>query len=94
MTLWTLAFWRAAAERSIKTLAQTAAALIVADGTGLLDTDWLTVTSVAGMAAVVSLLVSLIYYQGFHWSETLWVVADALKSAGASYAGCRPSPSM
>lgn len=59
MTLWTLAFWRAAAERSIKTLAQTAAALIVADGTGLLDTDWLTVTSVAGMAAVVSLLTSV-----------------------------------
>lgn len=59
MTLWTLAFWRAAAERSIKTLCQTAAALIVADGTGLLDTDWLTVTSVAGMAAVVSLLTSV-----------------------------------
>ena len=42
-----------------------------------------TVTEAAAIAAVVSLLVSLIYYQGFHWSETLWVVADALKSAGA-----------
>jgi C4-dicarboxylate transporter, DctM subunit len=28
-------------------------------------------------------MVSLVYYRGFHWSETLWVVADALKSAGA-----------
>jgi len=42
-----------------------------------------TVTEAAAIAAVVSLLVSLIYYRGFHWSETLWVVADALKSASA-----------
>src|SRR6201989_1104460 len=42
-----------------------------------------TVTEAAAIAAVVSLLVSLFYYRGFHWTETLWVVADALKSAGA-----------
>src|SRR5246500_2053938 len=42
-----------------------------------------TVTEAAAIAAVVSLLVSLVYYRGFHWSGTLWVVADALKSAGA-----------
>src|SRR3984957_10237071 len=42
-----------------------------------------TVTEAAAIAAAVSLMVSLIYYRGFHWSETLWVVADALKSAGA-----------
>src|ERR1700748_3460848 len=42
-----------------------------------------TVTEAAAIAAVVSLAVSLVYYRGFHWSETLWVVADALKSAGA-----------
>src|SRR5580692_20382 len=42
-----------------------------------------TVTEAAAIAAVVSLMVSLVYYRGFHWSETLWVVADALKSAGA-----------
>ena len=42
-----------------------------------------TVTEAAAIAAVVSLTVSLTYYRGFHWSETLWVVADALKSAGA-----------
>lgn len=59
MTIWTIVFWRATTERAIKTLAQTAAALIVAAGTGLLDTDWLTVASVAGMAAVVSLLTSI-----------------------------------
>src|ERR1700684_3013690 len=42
-----------------------------------------TVTEAAAIAAVVSLSVSLVYYRGFHWTETLWVVADALKSAGA-----------
>lgn len=59
MTIWTAVFWRAAAERSIKTGAQTAAALIVAAGTGLLDTDWTTTASVSGMAALVSLLTSI-----------------------------------
>src|SRR5215470_5914096 len=42
-----------------------------------------TVTEAAAIAAVVSLAVSLVYYRGFHWTETLWVIADALKSAGA-----------
>ena len=42
-----------------------------------------TVTEAAAIAAVVSLAVSLAYYRGFHWTKTLWVVADALKSAGA-----------
>lgn len=57
--MFTLAFLKATLERAIKTLAQTAAAMIVADGTGLLDTDWLTIASVAGMAAVVSALTSV-----------------------------------
>ena len=59
MTIWTPAFWRAAAERAVKTFAQTAGALIVAAGTGLLDTDWLALVSVSGMAALVSLLTSI-----------------------------------
>src|SRR5271163_1077964 len=42
-----------------------------------------TVTEAAAIAAVVSLAVSLAYYRGFHWTETLGVVADALKSASA-----------
>ena len=25
---------------------------------------------------------ALVFYRGFHWTETLWVIADALKSAG------------
>ncbi|HEY8288152.1 MAG TPA: TRAP transporter large permease [Acetobacteraceae bacterium] len=41
-----------------------------------------TVTEAAAVAAVVSLLVSLIFYRGFRWTRTLWVIADAMRSAG------------
>jgi C4-dicarboxylate transporter DctM subunit len=41
-----------------------------------------TVTEAAALAAVTALFVSLVYYRGFHWSETLDVTADAIKSAG------------
>ena len=57
--MWTKAFWQASAERAVKTFAQTAAALLVASGTGLLDSDWQTTGSVAGMAALLSVLTSV-----------------------------------
>jgi C4-dicarboxylate transporter DctM subunit len=41
-----------------------------------------TVTEAAAIAASVALLVSLIFYRGFHWTESLSVIADALRSAG------------
>jgi C4-dicarboxylate transporter DctM subunit len=41
-----------------------------------------TVTEAAALAAVSALLVSLIFYKGFRWTETLSVIADALRSAG------------
>jgi C4-dicarboxylate transporter DctM subunit len=41
-----------------------------------------TVTEAAALAAVAALLVSLIFYRGFRFSQTLSVVADALRSAG------------
>ena len=52
-------FWIAAIERAIKTFAQTAAALLTGSATGLLEVDWLQLASVAGMAALVSLLTSI-----------------------------------
>ena len=58
-TILTGRFWVAAGERAVKTGAQTLASLLVASGTGLLDTDWLTAASVSGMAAVISLLTSV-----------------------------------
>ncbi|MBO0710250.1 MAG: TRAP transporter large permease [Acetobacteraceae bacterium] len=41
-----------------------------------------TVTEAAAVAAVVSLLVSLVVYRGFRWTQTLAVIADAVRSAG------------
>ena len=57
--MWTKTFWRAAIERAAKTFAQTLAAMLVADGSGLLDARWLALLSVAGMAALVSVLTSI-----------------------------------
>jgi len=58
VTIWTAAFWKAAAERAIKTFAQALVAFL-AVGTGLLDVDWVAAASVAGMAALLSLLTSI-----------------------------------
>ena len=41
-----------------------------------------TVTEAAALAAAVALLISLIFYRGFRLSQTLSVIADALRSAG------------
>ena len=57
--MWSKTFALAVLERAIKTFAQSAAALLVAAGTGLLDADWVQIASVSGMAAVVSVLTSV-----------------------------------
>jgi C4-dicarboxylate transporter DctM subunit len=41
-----------------------------------------TVTEAAALAATVALLISLVFYRGFRFSQTLSVIADALRSAG------------
>jgi C4-dicarboxylate transporter DctM subunit len=41
-----------------------------------------TVTEAAALAATAALLVSLIFYRGFRFTQTLSVIADALRSAG------------
>ncbi|EQD45762.1 TRAP dicarboxylate transporter, DctM subunit, partial [mine drainage metagenome] len=43
----------------------------------------MTVTEAAAIAAVMALFVSLSFYRGFRLSETLAVVAEAMRSAGA-----------
>src|SRR4249919_2596967 len=40
---------------------------------------FVTVTEAAALSAVVSLCVSLLFYRGFHWTETLSVVANGLR---------------
>lgn len=52
-------FWSSSIERAVKTIAQTAVATITANATGLLDADWTTTASVAGLAGLVSLLTSI-----------------------------------
>lgn len=58
-SLWTRGFWSAAAERSIKATAWSAASSLIGAGAGLIDADWLGCASIAGMAGVLSLLGSI-----------------------------------
>jgi C4-dicarboxylate transporter DctM subunit len=44
---------------------------------------FVTVTEAAALSAVVSLLVSLLVYRGFHWHQTLFVIASGLRSAAS-----------
>src|SRR5262249_55895162 len=44
---------------------------------------FVTVTEAAALAAVAALGVSLVFYRGFHWSETLSVVAFGMRSAAS-----------
>lgn len=59
MSIYTGDFWRAASERSVKSLAYGLGAILIGNGTGLLDTDWVGVLSVAGMGALLSILGSI-----------------------------------
>ena len=54
--MWTTAFLRDLAERVVATFAQALAALLLAQGTGLLDASWTVALSAAGMTALLSLL--------------------------------------
>src|SRR3954447_16080895 len=44
---------------------------------------FVTVTEAAALSAVTALCVSLFYYRGFHWTQTLSVVADGIRSAAS-----------
>lgn len=53
-------FWWATAERVVKTFAQTLAAALSAGGLDLLSVPWQTAVATAGLAAVLSLLTSIV----------------------------------
>lgn len=58
-TLLSKLFWQDAAERAIKTIAQTLVAMLTAGATGLLGLDYVNLFSVAGLAGAVSILTSI-----------------------------------
>lgn len=58
-SIWTGAFWKAAAERAGKTFAQSLVAVMTADGLGILDADWKVRLSLAAGATLLSLLTSV-----------------------------------
>lgn len=57
--MFTISFWRDAAERAIRTTAQAAVALIGTTAIGILDVDWTQLASASALAGVVSLLTSI-----------------------------------
>jgi hypothetical protein len=57
--IFTKPFWAAAAERAVKTFAQTLLAVLTAGHVGLLDVPWSAVLSAAGLAALLSVLTSV-----------------------------------
>lgn len=60
-SIWSLAFWKAAAERAVSTAAQTAGAYVFVDSVQVnaLTLDWPTVGGIAAGGALFSLLKSL-----------------------------------
>lgn len=57
--MFTAAFWKALAERAIKTFAQAVAALMVADAADLLSVDWKAVLATAGLTTLASILTTI-----------------------------------
>ena len=52
-------WFKAAGVRAVKTMAQTAVALLGTGAIGVLDVDWIAVLSASALAGIVSLLTSI-----------------------------------
>lgn len=59
MSIFTIAFWRAATERAVKSAAQGAILAFGAGQANVLELDWATLGGFAGGALVLSLLTSI-----------------------------------
>ncbi|MEV8017609.1 holin [Streptomyces sp. NPDC086554] len=57
--MWTAVFWKATAERAIRTFAQSLGAVLVAGATTLLDVDWQAALATAGMATLLAVLTAV-----------------------------------
>ncbi|WP_237551971.1 holin [Streptomyces sp. cg28] len=58
-SMWTAAFWKATAERAVRTFAQSLAAVLVAGATNLLNVDWVAALGTAGLATLLAVLTAL-----------------------------------
>jgi len=58
--MWELKFWKQTIERAIRTAAQALLALWGTQVSGVLDVDWLQAASVAALAALSSVLMSIV----------------------------------
>ena len=58
--MWSVEFWKSAGERALRTLAQVLLSMIVVGETGFMDVDWVQAGSVAGLAALASVLMSVV----------------------------------
>jgi len=58
--MFTVKFWKDAGERAIRTAAQALLALWATDVSGVLEVDWVQAGSVAGLAALTSVLMSIV----------------------------------
>lgn len=52
-------WFKAAAVRALKTVAQTAVGMLTGNMVGIMEVDWVAVLSVSAMAGIVSLLTSV-----------------------------------
>jgi hypothetical protein len=58
--MFTVKFWKDVAERAIRTAAQALLALWATDVSGVLEVDWVQAGSVAALAALTSVLMSIV----------------------------------
>jgi hypothetical protein len=58
--MFTIKFWKDAGERAIRTAAQALLALWATDVSGVLEVDWVQAASVAALAALTSILMSIV----------------------------------
>lgn len=57
--MFTRVFWAGAAERALKTVAQSIAAVLGVGAVGILSVDWVQTLSVAATAGLLSVLTSI-----------------------------------
>ncbi|WP_406002169.1 holin [Streptomyces sp. NBC_00829] len=57
--MFTADFWKATAERAVRTFAQSLAAVLMAGATDLFDVDWPAALATAGLATLLAVLTAI-----------------------------------